>query len=65
MIFIDKFNVSGIEIMTLEGLSQEIASWAGNLLARLRQRRTILIFIVEGGPRLDSLRRRVDSFERS
>jgi hypothetical protein len=31
VIFIDKFNVSGIEIMTLEGLSQEIASWAGSL----------------------------------
>jgi hypothetical protein len=52
-------------MMILDSPVQEIASWAGNLLARLRQRRTILTFVVEGGPRLESFRRRVDPFERS
>jgi hypothetical protein len=35
VIFIDKFNISGIEMMILEQPVQEIASWTGNLLARL------------------------------
>ena len=62
LIFIDKFNISGIEMMILDEPAGN--QLVGNLLARRRYRRTILIFIVEGLPRLDSLRRRVDSFER-
>jgi hypothetical protein len=62
VIFIDKFNVSGIEMMISDWRVQEIASWAGNLLAKWRRRKTILTFVVEGGPRLESFRKRVDPF---
>jgi hypothetical protein len=53
VIFIDKLNISGIEMMILNHPLQEIASWAGNLLARSRQRRNIF-FMVEGWPRLEN-----------
>jgi len=36
VIFIDKLNVSGIEMMVSDWPVQEIASWAGNLLAKPR-----------------------------
>jgi hypothetical protein len=65
LIFIDKLNVSGIEMRILDSPMQKIASLPGNQLARLRQPRTILTFMGESGTRLESLRRRVDPFERS
>ena len=54
VIFIDKFNISGIEMMILTIRCRKSAHapaiyWRGG-----RQRRTILIFIVEGWPRLES-----------
>jgi hypothetical protein len=49
----------------LDSPMQKIASLPGNQLARLRQPRTILTFMGESGTRLESLRRRVDPFERS
>jgi hypothetical protein len=63
-IFIDKFSVSGIEMMILDSPLQENPYWAGSLLTRSRQWRNVLIFIVEGWPPLETLRRRVDLFER-
>jgi hypothetical protein len=54
VIFIDKFNISGIEMMILNKPVQEMVSWAGILVARSRQRRNIFTFMVEGWPRLEN-----------
>jgi hypothetical protein len=65
--FIDEVNVSGIEIND-SGLAVVGNYRTGSLLAKPRQRRNILIFIVEGfiveAGDFKALRRRVDPFER-
>jgi hypothetical protein len=48
VIFIDKLNVSGIEIMILDWRLQKTASSVGNRLASRRQQRDILIVICRG-----------------
>src|ERR1700680_1065883 len=59
VIFIDKFDVSGIEMMIPGWPSQEVASGS----ARLRQQENILISFPRAGPDLKALCG-VDSFER-
>jgi hypothetical protein len=54
VIFIDKFNVSGIEIMILGWPSQEIASWAGSPTGETAAAKEHLEFHSEGWPRLES-----------
>ena len=52
-IFIDKFNVSGIELMILD-LAVAVKWVPGNLLAKIAPVEELIIFIVEGRTRLET-----------